>query len=212
MNEGQLIHYQATLWPAACKGMGWNPRDKELRREVRRKLTGERTVDGKIIGGKESVNAMSEDEITQLFDGLRALAAGRDVTAEIISEQSFEETRERNVCKQLVHLIRQRGYADEYVAEVAGWRCREAQVTDWTRLPSEHLTKVLYTVNERARTRDEKAGKADAVVRRGKRKAAACDEDGKPLKKPRAKDKLAARGTTPAAAADAESELVEQPF
>lgn len=146
MSKAQQARYRTELWPAAAKALGCSAKDEERRRAVLEELT-----------GKTSTKELSNREVTVLFRGLEAIAAGgTNIAANIALETARREANdpasgERADVRGLIVSL---GFAEAYIMEVAKAHLRRSGATGWRALPTNSLWKILYTL--RARRREQR--------------------------------------------------------
>lgn len=102
--ERNRILYQADLWPAACEAQGWDPRDKDLRRDHRAKCW-------EAIGQSHLGNAMprNDHQTTALFTYLRHLADPNNINLLMAWENCQADFVAYNIGKQSDHHQRKPG-------------------------------------------------------------------------------------------------------
>lgn len=153
MTPAQQVHYRRDLWPKACRAQGWHLLSDAAREAKRREVT------LKVSNGRTDSTSKINNvgECTALFRYLEALINKTSLyAARAVANPEHEAAAD--ACRRTLYVIdgicRKAGFADAYIREIAAWDCREAQVSDWRRLPLESLKRVLIHLNQRKNDKD----------------------------------------------------------
>ena len=95
MNLEQRNLYFGKLWPQACKAQGWKRSDEHRRKLVTFAATGE-----------ESSSQLDQDQITLLFNKLKALADPQDFDKALADSDpaaALAENKRQNIIFRIVH-------------------------------------------------------------------------------------------------------------
>jgi len=143
MSPSQRSTYFATLWPAACKAQGWNPKDAERRRDVTHAAT-----------GKASTSGLTEDQITLLFIKLKWLADPTNfdlAMADADPQAALKANKRVQVIYRIEQAARAGGFNEEYLIKAAEHKCAAHRVKAWRELPIKELVNFSRTIHARKR-------------------------------------------------------------
>ena len=179
MTPKQRNFFFADLWPKACRAQGWTG---SVECEIKRRfvtLQATTKLHAEVPRMRPPTDRMSkcdQDQLTAVFNFVKLLGNPNSVKHARAAENPAE-AKAADDCARLLFRIREsmkRGnYNYAYVQQIAAWDCREAQVSDWTRLPLESLRRVLIHLNNRANAKDPN------VNQRGSRQGKAPAEEQK---------------------------------
>lgn len=178
MTPRQRSMYFGELWPAACKVQGWSVKDEHRRKCVTFGATAE-----------ESTSALDQDQITLLFNKLKALADPQNFD-KALADADPAAALEENKRKQLIWRIEKAaanvpGDVESWLAELATGKCAKHNVREWRKLPTPELLRFSFTVESRTTelARENRALKASVKAQK-KRPArtvqTACSDDASP--------------------------------
>lgn len=142
MTPSQRSTYFGTLWPAACKAQGWNPKDEERRRDVTHAAT-----------GKESTSKLTQEQITLLFNKLKWLADPTNfdlAMADANPELALAANKRNNVIWRIEQAAAGQSLNETYLAKVAENKCTAHHVKSWRELPLQELVNFSRTIAARA--------------------------------------------------------------
>jgi hypothetical protein len=141
MTASQRKTYFGTLWPAACKAQGWNPKDEDRRRDATMQAT-----------GQDSTSRLSQDQITLLFNHLKQLANPEDFDLAYVTanpEIALEEHRRSQIIWRVEHTAAKAGLNDAWLEQASAAKCSAHNVRCWRQLPTVELLKFSMTVSSR---------------------------------------------------------------